>query len=185
MYFVDFISPSEIVKRVCKKDLRICWDKKLEKLKRSIRKDSVSRLQNTETFQPLTRFVLFQYDISVSFTLHFSYPFVPIFFKKNLYSNNILYYDVKRNWDFFFNSHNSVLILPRIDGEISENERERKYFHQVSIVLGVGSINDFSSLRDRWALQLRSVGQVCFASEVNAFGTSIKSFAAREHHAGL
>lgn len=50
MYFVEFISPSEIVKRVCKKDLRICWDKKLQKLKRSIRKDSVSRLQNTEHF---------------------------------------------------------------------------------------------------------------------------------------
>lgn len=97
MYFVDFISPSEIVKRVCKKDLRICWDKKLQKLKRSILKDSVSRLQNTETFQPLTCFVLFQYDISVSFTLHFSYPFVPIFLKKNLYSNNILCYDIKRN----------------------------------------------------------------------------------------
>lgn len=177
-----------LTKRACKKDLRICWDKKLEKLKRSIRKDSVSRLHRT--FQPLMSFVLFSVcDISVSFTLYFSFSFVPIFF----YTITIIFCinarHEKETEIFFFNSHNSVSILSRIDGEICENEREgeREVFSP-----------SFNSTRGRGVLTISpghgrsmsatiTLGGAKFAllPRLTLLARVLKVFAAREHHAGL
>lgn len=85
MYLISFHQvKSRLVKRVCKKDFRICWDKKLEKLKGKNSFLFVSRLQNISVID------VFRIFLRYFRIIYFSYPFVPVF-KKNLYNNNILY----------------------------------------------------------------------------------------------
>lgn len=128
-------------------------------------------------------------DISVSFTLYFSFSFVPIFF----YTITIIFCinarHEKETEIFFSNSHNSVSILSRIDGEICENEREgeREVFSP-----------SFNSTRGRGVLTISpghgrsmsatiTLGGAKFAllPRLTLLARVLKVFAAREHHAGL
>lgn len=131
-----------------KKDLRICWDKKLlQKLKWSIRKD---RITEQRTFCRVSVLFTFPYHL-----LYISLPFVPVF-KKKLCNNNISYVECKQKLRFFFfNSHNSILILFQV-GRWKRKGGNEKYFHQVSIVLRPELTISPGWTRDRWALQLRS-----------------------------